>query len=138
MVIVEEAAEFLTAEQISDYLLKARQRELLTETERGIPGGELTDKGRAVLASPAPQRPSWTSARRTPPCAPVSRMCHRGPTGRRSAPCNPSDQPLRGGRKGTRTPDLCRVKAPERPQEPAPDGEHAGQDGYELPPDDAS
>ena len=51
-VIVEEAAEFLTAEQISDYLLKARQRELLTETERGIPGGHRQGPCRSRQPSP--------------------------------------------------------------------------------------
>ncbi len=42
------------------------------------------------------------------------------------------DQPLRGGRKGTRTPDLCRAKATRAWRAPARLRESAGQRGYGL------
>ena len=43
-----------------------------------------------------------------------------------------------GGREGTRTPGLCRVKAVDAPGENTQDRETAGHEGCPVPPDDGS
>jgi hypothetical protein len=48
--LAEELGDGWDAARVRDWLHRARVRGLLTRTRRGVPGGELTDRARALIA----------------------------------------------------------------------------------------